>query len=105
MRLVILSLLGFFLLGCQTITHMTAIGGSKSDGTVRLAYEHGIFDEVRIDTNHAIQTAIEKCSAWGYTNAEAFGGSTSFCTTYNGYGNCIRARVTTEYQCIGSANK
>jgi hypothetical protein len=82
---------------------MTATGGSKSDGTVKLSYQYGIFDEVKIDNNHAIQTAIKKCGRWGYTNAEAFGGSISHCQAYNGYGNCVRRLVTTEYQCIGNA--
>ena len=46
--------------------------------------------------------ALKCCQAWGYTAAEAFGGSTSQCQLYNGYGNCLRAFVTVPYQCTNA---
>ena len=33
---------------------------------------------------------------------EAFGGTTTQCQAYNGYGNCLRAFVTVPYQCTGA---
>ena len=99
--------IGFIILlsSCQTVKYITATGGSKADATVKLSYQYGQFDQVKIDTNHAIQIAIKRCSVWGYTSAEAFGGSTSICQEYNRYGNCVRTLVTTEYQCIGNTNE
>jgi hypothetical protein len=48
-------------------------------------------------------TATSRCSAWGFDGAEAFGGVTEECQSYNAYG-CVRQHVTIKYQCIGDTN-
>ena len=79
---------------------MTATGGSRADGIVRLAYEAGRFDKVRIDEADALRTAQARCRTWGYKDAEAFGGVTRQCQAAGMYG-CGRWMVTKEYQCLG----
>jgi len=80
---------------------MAATGGSRSDGIVRLSYEYGAFNKVHIDEATALETARERCHAWGYKEAEAFGGITRQCQASNMYG-CVRWTVTKEYQCTGA---
>ncbi len=85
---------------CATVKVPQPIGGSRSDGTVKLAYEHGEFQRPQVDWEAANQTATERCSAWGYSRAEAFGGGLSECSAYNQYG-CYHWIVTITYQCTG----
>ena len=89
------------LAGCATVTDMSATGGSRSDGIVRLSYEAGQFDKVQIDEAAALQTAVARCRTWGYQNAEAFGGVQRQCQMTGGLG-CARWYVTKEYQCTGA---
>jgi hypothetical protein len=84
---------------CATTVSMVPIGGSRSDGTVTMAYEYGMFQKPVVDVDGGARTAAERCSAWGYTSAEPFGGTVSTCVAANGYGNCLRWRVTATYQC------
>jgi hypothetical protein len=81
---------------------MQPTGGSRSDGIIELSYEYGSFDTVEIDWGLALQTAKERCQAWGYENAEAFGGTISQCQSYGSYGSCERWFVTAKYQCLGN---
>jgi hypothetical protein len=90
------------LAGCSTVSQMTATGGSRADGIVRLSYEAGRFNKVRIDESDALRTAQARCRTWGYKDAEAFGGTTRQCQAISMYG-CGRWLVTKEYQCIGAA--
>jgi hypothetical protein len=87
--------------GCATTAAYQAVGGSRSDGVVRLAFEYGMFENPRVDETAALTTARERCRVWGYTDAEAFGAATTTCAAYNGYG-CARTMVTKEYQCTGA---
>ena len=89
------------LAGCGTVSQMTATGGSRADGIVRLSYEYGSFNKVNIDEATALRTAQERCRTWGYKDAEAFGGVTRQCQASNMYG-CMRWTVTKEYQCVGA---
>ena len=102
MRLGSIVMIGSFsvLAGCATVSQMTATGGSRADGIVRLSYEVGPFNKVQIDEVSALQTAQSRCRTWGYNNAEAFGGVTRQCQASNMYG-CNRWFVTKEYQCMG----
>ena len=86
---------------CTTIKVPQATGGSKSDGVVEMSYQYGQFEKPEVQWDQALTDAISRCQAWGYAGAEAFGGTTSECQAYNGYGNCIRQHVTAKYQCIG----
>ena|SRR5438045_2652191 len=89
------------LAGCATVSQMTATGGSRADGIVRLSYEAGNFDKVRIDEATALKTAQARCRTWGYSDAEAFGGVTRQCQSSAGIYGCNRWLVTKEYQCLG----
>ena len=80
---------------------MTATGGSRADGIVRLSYEYGSFNKVKIDEAEGLRTAQARCQTWGYKDAEAFGGVTRQCQASNMYG-CMRWTVTKEYQCVGA---
>lgn len=86
--------------GCATVSQMSATGGSRADGVVRLSYEFGMFNKIKIDEAAALQTAQARCKTWGYADAEAFGGITKQCNSASMYG-CNRWFVTKEYQCIG----
>lgn len=86
---------------CSTIKVPQATTGSKSDGIVSMAYEVGGFEKPIVDWDAVRESAAARCRAWGYTNAEPFGGSKMNCNVYNGYGNCVRAVYTNDYQCTG----
>jgi hypothetical protein len=90
--------------GCATPMNYVATGGSRSDGTVKLSYQFGGFQKPIVDVQQGIELAKAKCSAWGYTGAEPFGGEMRNCTAYNQYG-CIQFLVTAEYQCLGGPAK
>lgn len=91
-------LLALSLSSCATVKTPIPISGSKSDGTVTLAYQYGAFESPVIDWNSANATAKDRCKAWGYHRAEPFGGNQSTCVAYNQYG-CIQERVNIMYQC------
>ncbi|MGO8854587.1 MAG: YecR family lipoprotein [Steroidobacteraceae bacterium] len=84
---------------CATTETLVPVGGSRSDGVVKLAYQYGMFQKPVVNYDAAIHTATARCAAWGYSNAEAFGSSESSCVAVNGYGSCIAWRVTVAYQC------
>jgi hypothetical protein len=90
------------LAACAVNKTLVPVGGSRSDGTVKLAYEFGLFEKPRVDGAAALQAATARCQAWGYTSAEPFGGAVTQCQQTNGYGNCLRTLVTIEYQCGGA---
>jgi hypothetical protein len=98
----ITSVAMLILIGCATPKMLQAVGGSRADGTVDLAYEYGLFEEPQVDVAGAASTAAERCAVWGYSGAEPFGGGREQCLQRNGYGNCLRAVVTVTYQCTGS---
>src|SRR5947208_8803804 len=58
------------LIGCSVPKVPVPTGGSRADGTVRLAYEYGLFEVPQVDWVSARGTAAERCRAWGYTDAE-----------------------------------
>jgi len=86
--------------GCAVQKDWSATGGSKSDGTIKLSYQVGMFEAAEVSEEQGINLATKRCSAWGYTNAEAFGGSTQVCTSPSSSG-CNIWLVTKEYQCTG----
>jgi len=92
------------LAGCTTVKDWTATGGSRSDGVVRLSYEHGEFEKAVLDESQAVSLATKRCATWGYTGAEAFGGVSRQCAQMGGMGGCARYIVTKEYQCTGQGN-
>lgn len=90
--------------GCSTTKDWTATGGSRADGVVRLSYEVGGFEVPKLDESQAVSIATRRCSTWGFTGAEAFGGTTQQCSQPGGFGGCARWTVTKEYQCTGEGN-
>jgi hypothetical protein len=96
------TLLGFLLIcGCAVTKDWSATGGSRADGIVQLSYEVGEFEQPQLDELQAFSLATERCTAWGYTGAEAFGGVRSRCNDISILG-CVSWLVTKEYQCTGS---
>ncbi len=86
--------------GCAVQKNWVATGGSKADGTIQLSYQYGAFQKPELDENQGLGLAIERCSAWGYSQAEAFGGTVQNCQSSDSYGSCNSWLVTKEYQCI-----
>ncbi len=85
-------------LGCTTNKILTATGGSRSDGTVKLSFEYGIFESPKVDEQQGLNIAKQRCAVWGYNDAEAFGGMTRTCNVFGSSG-CTGWIVTYEYQC------
>lgn len=104
-RLVVL-LTAIVLSGCATTNaNWSATGGSRADATVRISYQHGGNVLPPTSEVEAHNLAIARCKTWGYTGAEAFGGTTSQCNQPNRGifgGSCDSWLVTKEYQCTGT---
>ncbi|MAB97220.1 MAG: hypothetical protein CMK71_04005, partial [Pseudomonadaceae bacterium] len=90
--------------GCAVKKDFYAIGGSRSDGTVDLAYDFKQFEQPVLNIQQAQALANSKCGVWGYNNAEAFGGKTVSCGQRSGFGDCIAGQVIVKYQCLGNLN-
>ena len=89
------------LAGCATEKMLEATGGSRADGTVKLSFEYGLFEQPVVHWDQALSTATDRCHAWGYSGAEKFGGALSQCEASDAYGSCVRTLVTVSYQCTG----
>lgn len=90
--------------GCasyQTGKSWEAVGGSRSDGIIKLAYPIGLFNYSAPDDFQGTALAAERCKVWGYQNATAFGGKITQCERRNGFGDCLNGIVIKEYQCTG----
>lgn len=101
--LLILLASTLILSGCSVKKQLVPTGGSKADGTVRMSYSYGMFEMPKVDLQQGLTAAKSRCSAWGYSGTEAFGGSTSVCSQMSSSG-CVVTTVTTEYQCTGELN-
>jgi len=100
MKYLLLALL--VLGGCSTPKHWSATGGSRSDATVTLSYEVSEFEKPVMSASEAISLAKRRCRSWGYSGAEAFGGTTRSCTQFGGLLNgCSTWLVSKEFQCSG----
>jgi YecR-like lipoprotein len=88
------------ILGCARNKELVATGGSRSDGTVVMSYEFGPGEIPKVNTEQGTITARERCKAWGYTDAQPFGGETKQCNSPGSYG-CGRWFVSMTYQCLG----
>lgn len=100
-KLVLIFSVAAFVGACASTKTLQAVGGSRADGTVKLAYTYGMFEKPNVDTAAALETAKARCSVWGYTDAEPFGGAMTQCIASGQYG-CAQTQVTVEYQCTGS---
>lgn len=86
--------------GCAVTKDWVATGGSRSDGVVRLSFEHGSLESPTTNDQQAVSLAAQRCKTWGYQGAEAFGGVTRQCNMRSGFG-CDRWLITKEFQCTG----
>lgn len=87
--------------GCAVKKDFYATGGSRADGTVDMAYDFAQFEQPVVNPSQAQSIAQQKCTVWGYREAEAFGGKTTNCNQRDGWGNCVAGQVVIKYQCIG----
>lgn len=102
MKRVLAILFAVALSGCAVHKDWTPIGGSKADGVVRLSYQVADMEKPILDESQAVMLATKRCKSWGYSGAEAFGGTTSQCNTSGGLSGCNLRQVTKEYQCTGA---
>ncbi len=101
-KLILAASLITIVAGCTVNKTLTATGGSKSGGFIELSYTIGAFEKPIVDWNSGLQTAIKRCNAWGYNNAESFGGQKRKCASRDMYNNCSLTRVYINYQCTDS---
>ena len=102
-RLLVTMGLALAIGGCSTNKQLVATGGSRADGTVNLSYEHGPYEKPQLNLAQGLETARDRCRAWGYSDAEPFGGETRQCNMPGGYGGCYKWFVTLTFQCLGKA--
>jgi len=88
------------LLGCSTNKTLVPTGGSRSDGTIELSYEISSLQKANLDSAQGLEAARSRCRAWGYSDAEPFGGEKRACQQQSSYG-CAQWFVTVTYQCLG----
>lgn len=100
-----LSLLGLSLvaMACASPKLWIPTGGSRADGTVKLSYEYNLFESPKLSAQQGMEAAADRCKAWGYSSAEAFGGVVTTCTSRDQFGSCTYWVVTADYQCIGNS--
>ena len=97
------------MLGCAKPVHKIwePTGGSRADATVELSFEY--YEETEkpiLDDQAALGLAVERCKAWGYTDAQAFGGTKTQSYVEEGvWGIKTRKLVTKTYQCIGQGSE
>lgn len=101
MRNILLILIALSFSACAVQKEMVATGGSRADGTIKLSYQVSPIELPIIDENRSLTAAAQRCQAWGYENAEKFGGSNTTCTSPSFVG-CALYTITTEYQCTGT---
>lgn len=93
------------LVGCSVKRNFYATGGSRADGVIDMAYDYKPNENTVINKKQAYTIARSKCAAWGYANAEAFGGQANICTLPSGSKGCAAWQVTIKYQCLGSLER
>ena len=99
---IIVLLSALILTGCATPVqrNWTATGGSKSDGTIKLSYQHTMYEKPVLNETQALKIAKKRCVSWGFSNVEAFGGVIAQCQQLDPYLGCTSNLVTKEYQCL-----
>lgn len=104
-HLVFFVIAAFSITGCaHTKKEWAATGGSRADGVVKLSFQFRPFEYPEASAQQGLELAKSKCLAWGYKNAEAFGGVIQTCNDQDSRG-CNSWLVTAEYQCLGSLEK
>jgi hypothetical protein len=68
-----------------------------------MSYDVGAFERVKVDPKQGAEAAKQRCIAWGYENAEAFGGESRTCAYFSSSLNtCSTWTITVQYQCTGT---
>jgi hypothetical protein len=98
--MVVVAVLG--VVGCAVRKDWFASGGSRADGVAQLSVTWAQFEKPVVAPNQGLALARSKCGAWGYTDAEPFGGQVTKCNSRDYQGNCNGWVATASYQCIGS---
>ncbi len=99
-KTILVALASVVLASCAVKKELVATGGSKADGTIELSYEYGPYEVPQINKAQGLEVAKKRCAAWGYKNAEEFGGFKTACNQFGGFGSCDRYIVTIQYQCL-----
>lgn len=106
-NVLLLAAVGCALLGCAKPVQKEwfAHDGSKADGTVKMAMTwNPNTEKPQSQKEQAQRVATEKCRAWGYESAEAFGSVVSRCTqpNFSGLGGpCNEMLAEMNFQCRG----
>lgn len=100
MRIILVAVV-LLISGCVVQKELIPTGGSRADGTIELSYEYTEFQTPEVNIQQGIDSARQRCIAWGYADAEPFGGQKSTCQQLGGVSGCTKTLVTIEYQCIG----
>lgn len=101
-KLLLLVMMAVVVTGCSSRKDFYATGGSRSDGSIDMAYDFKPFETPVVDYKQAESIANSKCAVWGYNRAEPFGGKTQNCQVRDGWGNCTTGQMIVKYQCIGN---
>ena len=101
-KLTLILMISLSVTGCAVRKDFYASGGSRSDGSIDMAYNFRQFEQPVVNYDQAKNIARDKCKVWGYQDAEMFGGATQNCQQFNGYGNCVAGQMVVKYQCIGN---
>jgi hypothetical protein len=106
MKIVSIGFIALLLLAaCSSVPkEWQAMDGSKADGKVILSYLfRPILDTPPVNDQGALNIAMTKCKAWGYSSASAFGAETKSChstsTDKDGNVGCVRLLIQKVYQC------
>ena len=91
------------LCACSVQKAFVPVGGSRADATIEMAFDYGGLQVPKWDKAQADAGALERCKAWGYNGAEAFGSYTSRCVQF-GSKSCNVYRMSMTYQCLGSGS-
>jgi len=89
--------------GCATQKVLVPTGGSRADATVDMSYDVAGLERAKMYPQQGIESARERCKAWGYADAQPFGGEVRTCNQPSQYG-CVAWHVTMKYQCTGGKN-
>jgi YecR-like lipoprotein/PDZ domain len=90
------------LCGCATQKTLAVTGGSRSEGFIELSYEAPKFEQPNINYEQGRETALKRCEAWNYSDAEALRGYQGQCSRFDTLGSCTRWLVIVTYQCTGA---
>jgi hypothetical protein len=89
--------------GCATTERWGVSGGDREQGVVRVSYEYPEFHQPVVSDEQALRIAINRCTGWGYEDAEPIAGQLRQCSNRSG-SNCDLWTVTREYQCTDTAS-